>query len=416
MYDVGMRASRGKESWLIGIRLRGNLRSDVRYYMKEVQHDFRDKKRRFPHITLFGPFSTHMAERHIINTLISMAKKYSEARFSTDGFSSFDNSELFSEGRGIIMVKIIPNEDLKQMRYDIAQELLPHSQASEYDRDGKNAFKFHATLAIGRTGKLFKDINKELKSHEFKHENIEPELILYSEQSPVFTYLVGHDVTPVRPRNLYDDPKINQPSYDARQFRSTNLGRLLRLLKINQPSYDARQFTDESGRRGSIFVVSDMHFDHKNIIKYSDRPFRSVYDMNHTLISNWNDRVRKDDRVYYLGDMTFGRKNRPIDFWLSRLNGEIRFIRGNHDTDVITKAEVIEDRFLIKYDGYEFLLMHDPDRTLDWDGWVIHGDKHNNYPVTYPHINKRNKTVNVCVEYTKYAPMNLDEIIAKISE
>lgn len=388
-----MQISRGKESWLIGIRLRGNLRFDVRNYMNDVQRDFRDKKRRFPHITLFGPFSTRMAGRHIVYALTDMAKKYSKARFSTGEFSSFDNSGWFSQGRGIIMIKIIPNEDLKQMRYDIAQELLPHSQASEYDRDGKNDFKFHATLAIGRTGKLFKDINKELKSYELKRKDIKPELVLYRNQAPVFTYLVGHGVTPIRPRNLYSDPEINPSSYDART-----------------------QLTDKSKRKGKIFVISDMHFDHKNIIKYCDRPFESVYEMNHTLISNWNSRVSNDDRVYYLGDMVFGRKRKTIDFWLSKLNGEIRFIRGNHDTDVITKAEVIKDRFLIKYGGYEFLLMHDPYRPPYWNGWIIHGDKHNNSPIRYPHISRRTKMVNVCVEYTKYAPMNLDEIIAKISE
>lgn len=389
-----MRISRRKESWLIGIRLRGSLRSDVRNYMNDVQRDFQDEKRRYPHITLFGPFSTRIAERHLIYTLMSIAKKYPEARFSTDGFSSFDNSGWFSDGRGIIMIKIVPNEDLKRMRYDIAQELLPHcSQEGEYDRGSKNGFKFHATLAIGRTGKLFKEINKELKSYEFKHEDIKPELILYRNQAPVFTYLTGHDVTPTRPRNLYADPETNQK------------------VMPSSPSP-----TDESRRRGEIFVVSDMHFDHKNIIKYCKRPFRSVYDMNRALIGNWNDRVRKGDRVYYLGDMTFGGKRGSIDFWLSKLNGEVRFVRGNHDTDTITRAEVIEDRFPIKYGDHEFLLMHDPHRPPDWDGWIIHGDKHNNSPIRYPHINRRNKTVNVCVEYTEYAPMNLDEIIAKISE
>lgn len=390
-----MRISRGKESWLIGIRLRGNLRSNVRNYMNDVQHDFQDKKRRYPHITLFGPFSTCIAERHLIYKLMSIAKKYPEARFSTDGFSSFDNSGWFSQGRGIIMIKITPNEDLKRMRYDTAQELLPHcSQETEFDRDSKNGFKFHATLAIGRTGKLFKEINKELKSYEFKHEDIKPELVLYRNQAPVFAYLTGHDVTPTRPKNLYGDPETNQ--------------------KVTLPPSSP---TEESRRRGEIFVISDMHFDHKNIIKYSDRPFRTVDDMNRALIGNWNRNVRKGDRVYYLGDMTFGgKRRRPIDFWLSKLNGDVRFIRGNHDTDTITRAEVIADRFPIKYGGYEFLLMHDPYRPSDWDGWIIHGDKHNNSPVRYPHINRRNKTVNVCVEYTKYTPMNLDEIIVKISE
>ncbi len=397
-----MRISKGKESWLIGIRLRGNLRSDIQDYMKEVQFDFRDKKRRFPHITLFGPFSTRMAERHIKYTLIRMARKYPKARFSTDGFSSFDNSGWFSAGRGIIMAKIIPNEDLKRMRHDIAQELLPHSQASKYDQDGKNDFEFHATLTIGMTGKLFEDINKALKSHEFNYKDITPELILYCNQAPVFTYFVGHDVTTTMPSNLCDGPEISQPSYTPR-------------LEINHPSYDTLgPLTDESMCRGKIFLVSDMHFDHKNIIKYCDRPFRSVYDMNSTLIRNWNGRVRKGDKVYYLGDMTL---NRDIDPWLSKLNGEVRFIRGNHDTEKIKNAEVIEEgKLLLKYDDYEFLLTHDPDRPPSWDGWIIHGDKHNNRPITYPHINRRNKMVNVCVEYTEYAPMNLDEIIAKIAE
>lgn len=388
-----MQTSRKKESLLIGIRLRGNLRSDIKNYMQKIRNDFSDKKR-YPHITLFGPFGTHMARRHIVNTLVIMAKKYPKARFSTDGFSSIDRSGWFSEGRGVVTVKIIPNEDLKLMRYDIAQELLPHSQASKYDQDKKDKFIFHATLAIGRTGKTFKKTNKELKSHEFEHKDMEPELVLYSNHTPVFAYLVGHDVTPTRPSNLYADPEIIQPNYNT---------------QISP--------TDESGRRGKIFLVSDMHFDHKNIIKYTDRPFKTVEDMNRTLVHNWNSSVGKRDRVYYLGDMTFGRGRRSIDFWLSKLNGEIRFMRGNHDTDVITKAEVIrKNRHLIKYGDWEFLLTHDPDRPPDWDGWIIHGDKHSNHPVTYPHINKRKKTVNVCAEYTEYAPMNLDEIIAKISE
>ena len=387
-----MQNSKRKESWLIGIRLRGNLRSDVRSYMNDVKRDFHDKKRRYPHITLFGPFSTHMAERHLKYRLMRMAQKYPKARFSTAGFSSFDQSDWFSDGRGIIINKIIPNEDLKQMRYDIAQELIPHcSQTQKYDHDSKNGFKFHITLAIGRTGKIFKEINKELKSYELKYKDIKPELILYRNYAPTFAYLTGHDVTPTKPRDLYANPETNQQCYAT----------------LPPP-------TDENKHRGRIFVISDMHFGHENITKYCRRQFKSAHDMNRALIDNWNDRVMEGDRVYYLGDMAFGKKS--IDFWLSRLNGEVRFIRGNHDLGIITRAEVIKDGLPIKYGGYEFRLMHDPDRPPDWDGWIIHGDKHNNSPIRYPHINRRKKTINVCVEYTNYTPMSLDEIIAKISE
>ena len=136
--------------------------------------------------------------------------------------------------------------------------------------------------------------------------------------------------------------------------------------------------------------------------------------MNHALVENWNSVVGEFDKVYYLGDLTYGRGRRPIDYWLSKLNGEICFIRGNHDTDIITKAEVIEDKYPIKYKGNKFLLMHDPYRPSSWKGWVIHGDKHNNDLEKYPHVNEENKTINVCVELIDYTPMSLDKIISKI--
>ena len=157
-----------------------------------------------------------------------------------------------------------------------------------------------------------------------------------------------------------------------------------------------------------------LHLDHENIIRFCNRPFRSAREMNRALVDNWNRTVGDGDRVYYLGDLTYGRGRRPIDFWLSKLNGEIRFIRGNHDTDIITKAEVVKDRFPIRYQGHNFLLMHDPYRPPHYDGWIIHGDKHNNSPERYPHINSKSKTINVCAEFTRYTPMNLDEIVSKI--
>ncbi len=78
------RTIKSRTPWLIGIRLRGDLRSDVWNYMNDVQHGF-DRRRRFPHITLFGPFSTRMRRQQLISTIITMSKKYPEARFSTGG-------------------------------------------------------------------------------------------------------------------------------------------------------------------------------------------------------------------------------------------------------------------------------------------------------------------------------------------
>ncbi len=83
----------------------------------------------------------------------------------------------------------------------------------------------------------------------------------------------------------------------------------------------------------SKFVTSDLHFGHKNIIKYCNRPFNSVKKMDNILIQNWNDLVGKTDEIYVLGDFFMKRKNdrHYIESILKRLNGKIHLILGNHD-------------------------------------------------------------------------------------
>ena len=59
----------------------------------------------------------------------------------------------------------------------------------------------------------------------------------------------------------------------------------------------------------SIFFIADTHFTEENIIKYENRPFPSVQDMNERLIENWNTRVSEEDIVYVLGDFgAFGQE------------------------------------------------------------------------------------------------------------
>lgn len=77
----------------------------------------------------------------------------------------------------------------------------------------------------------------------------------------------------------------------------------------------------------NYFFTSDTHFGHANIIKYCNRPFQNVAEMNETLIARWNEVVKPGDYVYHLGDFCFGDFGR----YFNRLNGIISFIEGNHD-------------------------------------------------------------------------------------
>ena len=49
---------------------------------------------------------------------------------------------------------------------------------------------------------------------------------------------------------------------------------------------------------GTKYFTADLHFGHANIIKFCNRPFKSVEDMDKTLIRNWNETVQPDDEIY----------------------------------------------------------------------------------------------------------------------
>lgn len=79
-----------------------------------------------------------------------------------------------------------------------------------------------------------------------------------------------------------------------------------------------------------VFFTSDTHFYHRNIIRFCNRPFSSIEEMNEKLIENWNSVVGPDDYIFHLGDFSFAGSDKLKDL-LSKLNGHIYLIKGNHD-------------------------------------------------------------------------------------
>lgn len=77
-----------------------------------------------------------------------------------------------------------------------------------------------------------------------------------------------------------------------------------------------------------IYFIADTHFSEGNIIRYENRPFADVTEMDQELLSRWNSIVKKDDEVYVLGD--FGAEGKE-KFILNRLYGKKFLIKGNHD-------------------------------------------------------------------------------------
>lgn len=161
-----------------------------------------------------------------------------------------------------------------------------------------------------------------------------------------------------------------------------------------------------------IFLISDTHFGHKNIIEMTGRPFSSVEDMDEKLVNNWNSVVSKNDIVYHLGDV----------FWndyvaykvMPQLNGKITFIFGNHDKPLKKISKYFTEHtyvngFLELKQPTRMVLCHYP--LLSWNGachgtWHFHGHTHNK-----PEGQSDRHRINVCVENIDYTPIELDEVV-----
>jgi calcineurin-like phosphoesterase family protein len=91
-----------------------------------------------------------------------------------------------------------------------------------------------------------------------------------------------------------------------------------------------------------VFFTSDHHFDHANIIKYCDRPYETVEEMNADMVNKWNGVVGEDDVVFHLGDFTLHSRKHAETFF-GQLNGQI-FILSNpwhHDKRWLGKQEYL---------------------------------------------------------------------------
>ena len=392
---------------MIEIRVGGQQNEALRHLVKVIEKNFgaKNKFRHVPHVTIIATLSTSN-QRDLIDAVRNVAKDYDLVSFRLVGFDEFPGRAIYA--------RVLPSYELREMQQKLVKSLGRFCELKAFDM--KETFKPHATLCLDTDLPEKTEVGIKRKFDKIL-EFLESWKLLDHRQHALRVSVIGEDRKIVCEYDLMLRRMLSRDeALNRTLFKKTMSTFEKRMKRAGTNAGKRLNFTDESERPGRVFVLSDLHFDHTSIIRRCRRPFSSTRQMNRILVNNWNDRVRKGDRVYYLGDMTHGRERRSIDFWLSKLNGEVRFIRGSHDTDAITRAEVIKDRFPIRYGGLEFLLMHDPYRLVYWDGWIIHGDKHNCNPVTYPHINRRNKTINVCSEYTGYAPMNLDEIIAKISK
>lgn len=167
-----------------------------------------------------------------------------------------------------------------------------------------------------------------------------------------------------------------------------------------------------------IYVTSDHHFYHNNLLTIYEKEARSrfsnINNMNSELINIWNSIVKKEDIVYHLGDFCLSNKEKTSNI-VKQLNGKKILIMGNHDqrrTVKWWKECGFDDvyREPIWYIENKVLLCHDPiaGMYVPEDVVVVHGHIHSKKIACYG-----TRFINVSVENTNFKPIELDSIVSK---
>ena len=159
-----------------------------------------------------------------------------------------------------------------------------------------------------------------------------------------------------------------------------------------------------------IWFTSDTHYFSNNVISYCYRPYNNVFDMNESMVNNYNNLVSDTDIVYILGDFCWEGRYEEM---LKRLKGRKHIILGNHDNEKKLKecmykglVESVSETEFIKIDDDLVWLSHYPHRS--WNS-SFHGSYH-----LYGHMHNtssnQGKSTDVGVDKWNYNPVDWVDI------
>ena len=171
------------------------------------------------------------------------------------------------------------------------------------------------------------------------------------------------------------------------------------------------------------YYIGDMHLGHRNSIRFDNRPFEDIEEMDKVLIDNWNARVTDRDDVFIVGDFSYRAYREPHQY-LKRLKGRKHFIIGNHDQATL-KDEKAKDYLwsmdkmmnitdILDGTPIQVHLSHFP--IADWNacfhgGWHVYSHIHNERGPVYEFMHSRGRALNAGCMINGYMPVTFKELI-----
>lgn len=165
-----------------------------------------------------------------------------------------------------------------------------------------------------------------------------------------------------------------------------------------------------------VWIWSDHHLGHENIIKYTDRPFGNAELMDEALL-HAAQIIPQDDWVMFAGDLAMWKEPDAVRAWVSRCPGKKVLVLGNHDCKGSGHPESMDDwrelgflavsdsLFLPRQSGGALWITHYPlfKDQIPSGALNVHGHTHTS-ALEGPYLN-------VCVEPLGYMPHRLVELL-----
>lgn len=187
---------------------------------------------------------------------------------------------------------------------------------------------------------------------------------------------------------------------------------------LTQAGWDA--FSEAWAQRPeTVWVWSDHHLGHANILRYAHRPFGDLHYMHAQMLARAQAAVDPEDWLLFVGDLALWGDRALVETWMVGCPGHKVLVLGNHDVRGKECPRRVEDWLALGFEAVaDVAWLPAADRAPEL--WITH------YPLArslvpagvvnvHGHIHAQHLDgpyVNACVEQIEYRPQRLTDLVS----
>jgi calcineurin-like phosphoesterase family protein len=366
-----------------------------------------------PHISLYGGFVIRpgFMFSDVTRVIQRLCRATSPFTYHVEGFES----RLGYSG-GVIAFKVVPSAELAAFRTELIHHLGPVTEDLFPMNNNPDDLWYHITIGYRLDSGTYEQMRSDLVGtdpasrqsaqgpgdtpDESCQKGFPPGLVPITLPADALRVSILHRNRIAAEYDLMSGRWLGRRAAqsDAGWGRTLSRYRLFKGYELKTSPYQ---------KRGPLsHVIADLNFGQPPSIPWYSRPFREgdTRTMDQVLIRNWNQNVRNGDEVFLIGTTASCKPPGP-EHYLARLNGHIHHIPGDEGCTMPGSAKMRTHTV----NGVELLFVSDPGKVPpDFNGYVVHGNRHNSDLLRFPFFDPEHRRFNVCAELVGYRPVPLD--------